>query len=341
MSTAPIFHGTLNRGLPPRSPDLANASEAALAVELLMRIQAAPPAGNRKATEELHHAEESLREALDAHLDTVTNRWSLTHARTMLGFPRHCQKRFGLPRADGVHVDMGCGSHNPLGRMFVHLMLGAREGICIDLDPPLDLGRALRQLVRLAVAALVDPNCLFPNATLEREQILRNIADFDLGRLSQGDPAGLSPRLQLVQGSILETGLPDASVDAIFTNSVLEHLPELSTALCEWRRITRPGGCAVHGIDLKDHRVYANPDLHPLEFLTEPPGPPIIYSCNRVLLGEYEREFVRTGFSVVETHRRGPVAIPTDLRRRFAAPWRDLPDDELCHTWVSFLLRRD
>jgi SAM-dependent methyltransferase len=341
MSSRSESHGQLNRGLPPLSPELANASEVALAVELLARIQAPSTATSYQAVDDLFRAEEALRDALDAHLDKEANRWSMRLVRSQLEFPYQCQTRFGLPSVNGVHVDLGCGSHNPLGRMFVHMMLGAREGICIDLDTPLDLARALRHLARLATTALLEPDRLFPSMPITREQILLNIADFDLARLSKGDPAGLSPRLRLIQGSIVETGLPDASVDAIFSNSVLEHLPDVDAALREWRRIIRPGGCALHGIDMKDHRCYGDPQIHPLEFLTDPPGPAILYNCNRLRLCDYDRKFTRGGFTTLDARRISPVDVPATLRSRMAAPWRDLPEEALRYTWGFYLLRRD
>ncbi len=59
--------------------------------------------------------------------------------------------------------------------------------------------------------------------------------------------AGVDSRLEGHAGSAEATGLPDASVDALYTSYVLDLLPEsqIRAAAAEARRILRPGGRAV------------------------------------------------------------------------------------------------
>src|SRR5262249_33646493 len=154
-------------------------------------------------------------------------------------FLRYDWERHRVPIRGAVHVDMGCGNQNPLGRMFCHLMLGAQQGICIDLDVAQDPQRAVKHLARLAAAAVVDPGRVFPGLPISSAEILSNIGDFDLAKLARGDAAGLSPRLIYLQRSIAETGLDSGTVDVVFSHSVLEHLPDLQATLEEWRRITK------------------------------------------------------------------------------------------------------
>jgi SAM-dependent methyltransferase len=61
-------------------------------------------------------------------------------------------------------------------------------------------------------------------------------------------------------GDAAHTGLPNQSIDVVFSNSVLEHVtPEdLSAIMYETRRILRPSGVAVHCVACNDH--YANFD---------------------------------------------------------------------------------
>jgi ubiquinone/menaquinone biosynthesis C-methylase UbiE len=188
--------------------------------------------------------------------------------------------------------------------------------------------------------ALVDPMRLFPGTAITRQQILDHLADFDLARLAKGDPGGLSPRLQFVQRSICDTGFADGSVDVTFSNSVLEHLPDIDQFLTECARITRPGGFGVHGIDVADHRRYSNPSIHALEFLTEERTDPILHECNRLRLGDHERKFAEHGFEILTTRRDPPIDLPADLRARFVEPWRSLPDDQLNVIWCQYLVRR-
>jgi hypothetical protein len=65
------------------------------------------------------------------------------------------------------------------------------------------------------------------------------------------------------------TGLPSASVDAVFSNSVLEHVPRLviERSLTESRRILRAGGVVFHSVNCGDHYAYVDDNVHQLNYL--------------------------------------------------------------------------
>ncbi|MEM6808758.1 MAG: class I SAM-dependent methyltransferase [Pseudomonadota bacterium] len=65
-------------------------------------------------------------------------------------------------------------------------------------------------------------------------------------------------------------GLPDQSIDLIYSRTVLEHIPQpaLVALLQEWRRLLRPGGCCIHIIDNSDHFEHRDKRLSRLNFLT-------------------------------------------------------------------------
>ena len=58
-------------------------------------------------------------------------------------------------------------------------------------------------------------------------------------------PTQLVPQVPLLRASALELPLDDASVDAIASLNVLEHLADDVGALTEMRRVLRPGGRAA------------------------------------------------------------------------------------------------
>ncbi len=54
------------------------------------------------------------------------------------------------------------------------------------------------------------------------------------------------------------TGLPDNSVDIVFSNSVLEHVPHANIRMMmqEAYRVLRPGGLCMHSVNCADHYAY-------------------------------------------------------------------------------------
>lgn len=65
------------------------------------------------------------------------------------------------------------------------------------------------------------------------------------------------------------TGLPGASVDMVFSNNVLEHIPGdvLLAIMRESVRVLRPDGLAVHGVNCGDHYAYADRNITPINYL--------------------------------------------------------------------------
>jgi ubiquinone/menaquinone biosynthesis C-methylase UbiE len=65
------------------------------------------------------------------------------------------------------------------------------------------------------------------------------------------------------------TGLPAASLDVVFSNSVLEHVPGpvIERCFAEARRILRPGGVVFHSVNCGDHYAYADRTIHQLNYL--------------------------------------------------------------------------
>lgn len=65
------------------------------------------------------------------------------------------------------------------------------------------------------------------------------------------------------------TGLPSESVDVVFSNSVLEHVPAsvIDDCLIEARRILRSGGVLFHSVNCGDHYAYVDSNVHQLNYL--------------------------------------------------------------------------
>ncbi|HYB77009.1 MAG TPA: class I SAM-dependent methyltransferase [Candidatus Bathyarchaeia archaeon] len=65
------------------------------------------------------------------------------------------------------------------------------------------------------------------------------------------------------------TGLPDQSVDIVFSNSVLEHVTPcaLTAIMQETRRILRPAGAAVHCVACNDHYAHFDQSISYVNYL--------------------------------------------------------------------------
>ena len=66
-----------------------------------------------------------------------------------------------------------------------------------------------------------------------------------------------------------QTGLPAGSIDVVFSNSVLEHVPGDGIAACfkESRRVVRAGGIVFHSVNCGDHYAYIDKSIHQLHYL--------------------------------------------------------------------------
>lgn len=74
----------------------------------------------------------------------------------------------------------------------------------------------------------------------EADRIGRSALGLDLshGMLLHAQARGL----RVLQGSLTQVPLPDASVDLVYSVKVLAHVPPIREALAELARVTRPGG---------------------------------------------------------------------------------------------------
>jgi SAM-dependent methyltransferase len=322
-----------------RVPRLEGESVWDLACALLHRIERPEQVESYGAHQQHLSVFRALSDVLEQLLDVPGNRFSLAQQRAYFAFVERCMRHHNVPLRGAVYVDAGCGSANPYGRMFTHLMGGAKRGYCIDLDPVQNISAALKALARLASSVIVAPKSVFEFHPLTSREVFENIADFDLEKLARGT-GGLSDRLQLLNRSAAETGLPDASVDVVVSNSFLEHVPDANAVIAEFARITKPGGFAMHGIDCRDHRWYGQPMIHEVEFLTVESSDPIVFESNRLRMMDFERCFADHGFTIIAANRDPCVSIPASVRERLVEPWSSQPDEVLGQLWAQFLLRK-
>ena len=144
------------------------------------------------------------------------------------------------------------------------------------------------------------------------------------------------------------TGLPSASIDVVYSNSVLEHVyPDaIRNLFGETARILRPGGVAIHSVNCGDHYAYFDRSITPINYLKYSQQQwrfwdnAMLYQ-NRLRPTDF-LELARAAGLEIMLARYTPKPrllelLPTlDL----AAEFRNYPPEELCSTSIDFAARR-
>jgi SAM-dependent methyltransferase len=144
------------------------------------------------------------------------------------------------------------------------------------------------------------------------------------------------------------TGIDSGSVDAVTSNSTLEHVPqvELGRLLAECRRILRPGGMLCMRVDYEDHYGYTDRNVSPYNFLYytdsewEKYSPSMHYQ-NRLRHRDYVELFAEQGLEVLAERRleAGPQTLVQLDTARLAPRFRRYEVDDLTVRKCTFLLR--
>ena len=137
----------------------------------------------------------------------------------------------------------------------------------------LDLNRHLRPDMTIAlverldrhVATIAEESGQTASAVAERRRAL-------LAALRSGASIGAATNGEIdyrAPADASKTNLPDASVDVVFSNSVLEHVPRMVIDACfrEAFRILKPGGIAFHSVNCGDHYAYVDRSISQLHYL--------------------------------------------------------------------------
>jgi SAM-dependent methyltransferase len=318
---------------------LSNFSTLDIAGELYHRLDTENE--QNLTSNELINLLTKLQNQLDHKLDVFNNRFSLQWLQGLFYGNYLYWQKYDIPIANATYVDMGCGAINPFGFMFLFLMLGTKKCICVEPDSLQDPTFILQNITKIIPKILINPQKVIGNYQITREEIINNIASFDLESLERGDWKGLdSNRLIYLQESITNNTILDNEADVIITNSVIEHLPDLDAAFKELSRITKKGGYGIHNIDGVDHYSYGNPDIHPLEFLKIDTEDTIIHLSNRIRPLSCAEIFEKNGFEVLEIRPYGKINVGGELRKTFVEPFSSMNQELLEVTQAYFLVRK-
>lgn len=144
------------------------------------------------------------------------------------------------------------------------------------------------------------------------------------------------------------TGLPDRSVDLVFSNSVLEHVPSdtIPEMFREAHRILTDDGLMYHGINCGDHYAYFDPSITQLHYLRYSDAQwarwnnRFLYQ-NRLRAHEFLGLADAAGFEVIFTTAKPSEQKLAQLRAVTVHPqFARFSPEQLCITSHDFVARK-
>ena len=138
--------------------------------------------------------------------------------------------------------------------------------------------------------------------------------------------------------------LPDESFDLVVSGGVLEHIEDhiVTPLVNDSFRVLKPGGWALHNIDMSDHLSYYDPTMHEKhylgceEWLWKLLGENKVQYINRLQRGEWIDRFRTAQFEVVA--ESGVRCNLNGLKP--VGKFQDMSLDELGYTHLTLLLRK-
>jgi SAM-dependent methyltransferase len=288
------------------------------------------PGGVRINTR-LQHVFGSLRD-FDGHIAGKISDWATT-----MGYLSSVGFRVGGARL----MEIGTGWHPALPLCFI--LAGARSIATFDIVRLLGETETFRLLGSLdmyvpKIAELAGESTATVHARLMELRRTRNLAEL----LSKSCINYFAP----VDGRA--TGLKLDSIDLVYSNSVLEHVPpEVICGLMEESfRVLKPGGLVLHNVGCNDHYAFFDKSISFVNFLQYGErewriwNNPIQYQ-NRLRAPEFVDLAIQAGFEIIgkKTHVR-PGTMEALAQLRIAPQFNRFSRDEVAATTVDFIGRK-
>jgi SAM-dependent methyltransferase len=204
------------------------------------------------------------------------------------------------------------------GVAILMLAHGARRVVCVDRFPLVNLSSFATATLQVLLSGLA------PAAAERARAALRYPKD-----LTQGF------RPERLDYLVTRDGLCglQGEADVVFSRAVLEHVNDLPATFADMAAALKPGGVAVHLVDLKSHGLH---QTTPLDFLTWPTWLwDLMYSAkgvpNRLRVDSYRRQAEQAGLRLRLLRSTGDYskAEIEAVRSDLAPEFRSLSDDDL------------
>jgi SAM-dependent methyltransferase len=159
-------------------------------------------------------------------------------------------------------LEIGTGWYPTLPTCFA--IAGAQSCLTFDVKRLLDWNLTRRMLRRLEVHLPEMASRAGGSEPVFRDRWTRLMTARDFGEFCE--LSGIDYRSP---GDAAATGLDSCSVDVVFSNSVLEHVPRpvIVDLMRETRRVLRHGGIAMHSVNCGDHYAYFDRSITQIHYL--------------------------------------------------------------------------
>jgi SAM-dependent methyltransferase len=238
-----------------------------------------------------------------------------------------------------LEIGTGWFPASPIG----FALAGCGECLTYDLKRHLDF-RLIRQLLQVLGTHL-------PAIAEAASRPLAEVrADYD-GLCTQSTLADLLKRARIgyrAPADATASGLPPESVDIVFSNNVLEHVPRevLRGMMNESRRILKRGGVVIHCVNCGDHYAYFDRSITSINYLTYEERDwrfwdnKLLYQ-NRLRPQDFLDLAEEAGLEVVlEKHKARPELLEALPQLRIASDFQSYPPEQLCCTSIDFVARK-
>lgn len=264
----------------------------------------------------------------------------LSHLRPLMGAASQLGHDYSL---EGIRqrtiMDFGGGIYYPLSTAVVLHANGYRQAISYEpFEIKIDFAVAsLFELLR----AMFETPARFCFSGIEAQEMKYNLARLDFEGLA--DKLARLNRHEVDHidlGGVLLANRRDAvapaSVDTIFSNSVLEHVGDLADELAWHQRILRPNGMCFHTVDFVDHRYYFDNTLNAMEMYYDG----VLDEVNGLRPSQMEALFLGAGFACGKYNKLALPAQFVDPQRPMTPAFAALPQHDVFE-WVNgYMLRK-
>jgi SAM-dependent methyltransferase len=260
--------------------------------------------------------------------------------RLMMGHLRASK----VPLEGATLLEMGTGWY-PTFPVCLYLA-GASRVFTFDLNPHLkpEMTIALADRLGKHVSVIAEESGRSASDIEQRQRALHeslrggaSITDATDGAIQYRAPADAS-----------KTGLPDASVDVVFSNSVLEHVPGpvIDDCFREAHRIIKPGRIVFHSVNCGDHYAYVDRKISQLHYLRysedawQKWNNAFLYQ-NRLRAEDFTRMAKKAGFTIeIDTSRPHPTRLQQLDAITVDSSFSRYSRDQLAITSIDFVGRK-